>query len=156
MQLTFGRLLPSTPAPQAKKGDSVKESTEKAGEKATAGCQAEFKGFCQSKTDSYTQPRAELGYERPSRSPHCRGRSPPAPLSCCRGLHLLLALHDLPIPPQRPPSTDPPLPLRLVPPVHAVLLQPLPHLGQVAAGGRAVQLAQVLLPEIVRTGGTRR
>jgi len=47
----------------------------------------------------------------------------------------------------------PALPLRLVPLVDAVLLQALPHLGQVAAGGRAVQLAQVLLPELVGTGG---
>lgn len=78
-----------------------------------------------------------------------------APGACFWGAWGVLRVTGTPPGPARP-SPAPPLPLRLVPLVDAVLPQPLPHLGQVAAGGRAVQLAQLLLAELVGTAGTGR
>ena len=58
--------------------------------------------------------------------------------------------------PRCPSAAPSPSPLLLVSPVDANSLQPPappPQPGQVAAGSRAVQPAQVLLPELVATGG---
>lgn len=81
------------------------------------------------------------------RRPHSRssqGRCRPAPAAgTCGGLpqlHGALQLHGAATASWgcRDRPRRPPLPLRLVPPVDAVFPQSLPHLGQVAAGGRAV------------------